>query len=121
MFGIFKRRSLEDVLTETKKVKIQGVIFHIKKFNPLDYLDGSQVMQKIFDEYQAGGDKIDSLSSKKIRDHFRDVIMSGVDKPKLSRKEDGEGVFVDEILNNWEMTNALYEKIWEYNYGKKKL
>lgn len=120
LFGLV---SIDEALHESKKVKIKGVLFTIKKINTLDYLNGSKVMLQIFDTYKKGTEtELNESYVKKMKDHYRDVIMSGVIKPKLSRKEnDGTLVWVDEVINDWEMASELYSKIIEFTYGKKKL
>lgn len=121
MLSFFKSRSLADRLNETKKIKIDGVIFRIKRLNPINYLDGSQAIRQIYDIYKVGDQKIDDRSMNKIKTHYRDVFMGCIVKPKLSRKKDGEGVFVDDIFEDWDLANSLYEEIIEYTYGKKKV
>jgi hypothetical protein len=122
MIGWFKSRSLKDALKDTKKIKISGVLFEIKKIDILSHLDGSKVMLKLFDTYRLDPSKqVDDASMKKIKSHYTDVIMAGVIKPKLSRKNDSELVCVDEIFQNWPLAQELYEQIMSLTYGKKKL
>lgn len=119
LFGLL---SLEEAIYETKKIKCHGVLFTIKKINTLDYLNGSKVMLQIFDTYKVNkNSELDPSYVKKIREHYKDVIMSGVVKPVLSRKDNGVNVCVDEIIDNWEMATELYECIIAFTYGKKKL
>jgi len=121
--SLFFGKELNDVLNEYKKVKIKGVIFHIKRINPLDYLNGSKVMIQIFDEYKRTNDVLQvDKNYDKIKNHYIDVILAGVIKPQLSRKEnDSNKIYVGEIINNPEMTNDLYTVIMDYSYGKKKI
>lgn len=120
LFGLL---SLEEVLHETKQVKINGVLFTIKKINSLDYLNGSKVMIAVFDTYKKDlGNNIDESSLKKVKEHYKDVIMAGVIKPKLTRKdEEGTLISVNEVLDDWDLATKLYSKIIEFTYGKKKL
>lgn len=115
------KKSLKEALAETKKIKVQGVLFEIKRIDPLDYLDGSQAMLAVYEKYKVGKDgPVDGLD-KKIRSHYKDVLMAGVVKPKLSRKEPaGENILVDEIFSYPNMAEDLYLAILEFTYGKKK-
>jgi len=127
LFSIFRRRKLEDALSETKRVKIFGVIFHLRKINPLDYVAGAQVMQKHFDTYKTAGQKqqldLVTANTSKIKDHYVDVFMSSVVEPKLVRKkeDDAKAIWVQNLFTDWDLANALYLKIMEITYGKKKM
>ena len=119
MFGLL---SVEEALHETKKVRCHGARFTIKKINTLDYLNGSKVMLQIFDTYKVGKkQEMDPSHMKKIKEHYRDIIMSGVVKPELVRKPEQGRLCVDFILDNWEVATNLYEQIIAFTYGKKKL
>ena len=112
-------RTLKSVLSETKKVKIKGVRFEIRKLSPKDYLSGSKVMIQYFDTYKAG--KVPSETNiKKVQQHYKDVFLAAVISPKLDRKDDGSGFFVDELFLDWDLCNRLYSVIMEYTIGKKK-
>lgn len=99
-----------------------GVIFIIKKIDPLNYVDGSQAVAQVFDTY-----KIEKTNSSiernmtKIRKHFSDVFLAAVIEPKLARKQDLEGIFVDNLFTDWDLASKLYEEIMLFTYGKKKL
>lgn len=126
MFGWFKSRRLEDVVEATIKVKVQGIIFHLKKLDPLDYASGAQAMHMQFDTFDGkkAKSKGDVLieNSDRIREHYIDVIMCSVKEPKLSRKDGVEGhIFVEKLFTDWSLVEDLYLKILEVTYGKKKL
>ena len=121
---LLSKRKLNDVLNQTKKLKIEGVIFVIRKINPIDYINGSKVMVKTFDEYSKSieSDSLSESQLKKIKQHFVDVFMAGVVKPKLSRKENcGEDIYVHDLFKSQEITDRLYQEIMYFTYGKKKL
>ena len=120
MFGLFKKKSLQDALVETKKVKIQGVLFELKKIDSFDYANGSSVMREVYSSYSVEKKAISEVSQKKIKDHYRDVFMSGVVKPLLTRKPDEEGVFVDDLFKDQFITDHLYKEIVNFTYSKKK-
>ncbi len=122
MFSCLFGKKVEDLLGETKKIRIKGVNFLIKKINVLDHLNGSKVMSQYYDIYKnSNANKIDEVSEKKIKEHFSQALVSGVVKPKLSLKEGGEGIFVEKLFNDWELVNELYSQIMYLTYGKKKL
>ena len=119
---------LKDYLTSTKRVKVRGVVFHIKKIQVMDYLEGQKVMQEIFSTYKTQTEKdrqvkVDSALSKnveKIKSFMTDIIMAGVVKPELSRKKDDEGkIHVDEIFEDWLLAQELTKTILNNTYGKK--
>ena len=118
--------SLADHLRGGSQIKINGILFTIRKLNPMDYLEGAKVMHEIYATYKSAEDrKIDAKmikSANKARDYMRDVIMAGVVSPKLVRKqtEDTAAVCVDEIFNDWTMANQLTAAIISLTYGKKK-
>ena len=59
---------------------------------------------------------------KKIREHYKHVFLQGVSKPKLTAKKDtGELISVNSLIDDWGMANALYNKIIDHTYGKKKM
>ena len=69
----------------------------------------------------ASGGDVSQTNMRKVKDHYIDVIMSAVVKPKLSRKADGEEVHIEELFDNWSLAEKLYTSIIQYTYGKKKL
>ncbi len=124
MFNLFRGRSLKKVLGATKKIRVKGVNFTIKKINTLDYLTGSKILLSSYETYNTKNAKADiHNATKKIKEHYTDMFMLAVVKPSLMRKDDesSEKIFVGEILTDWEMASALYSKILEFSFGKKKL
>lgn len=118
MFG-FRRRKLEDALKETKAIYVHGVLFRIKKLDPFAYMDGSNAIAQVFQTWEQKRE-LTEPNMKKVKDHFRDVFLAGVVEPKLARKKEDEGVFVDNLFTDWGLANELYGAIFEYTYGKKK-
>jgi hypothetical protein len=121
---LFFKKSLDSHLNETKKIKVHGVYFKIKKINAMDHLQGYNTLQKIFDVYKVNNgkppenrDKLDDL--KKVKDYCRDIILAGVVTPKLSIKPDGSGYFVDEIFRDFALAQALTHEILKFTYKKK--
>lgn len=127
MFGWFcKKKTLEEAVFERKTVTVHGIPFTIKKLSSFDYLNGSRVMLQVFDTYKVKGyDKASSEaveSIKKIQDHYRDVLMSAVVKPELTRKKgEPDKFYVDDLFENAELAIAVYQEILVFTYGKKKL
>jgi len=117
----FNNKKLEDILF--KKVVVHGVQFKIKKLDPTNFLDGSRVMLQTFDVYRLNKPSEESakISLEKIKDHYRDVFMSSIVEPKVKRKEEGEGLFIDNLFTDWDLSHELYGRIMEYTYGKKKM
>lgn len=125
---LFGLRELSEALDNSKKVKIRGVLFTIRKLDPYDALQSGSVLRKTFDVKEvvrdASGVSLNGKTLqpiKAIRNHFRDVFLASVVHPHLSKEEGGESVCVDEIFQDWEMANELYEAIMVHTYGKKKV
>jgi hypothetical protein len=122
----FRARPLDAVLSPKKRIKVQGVVFIIKKIDVLDHLEGAKVLQKSYDTYKVereSGKDIESVVQKKVREHYADVILAGVVSPKIKRKQDdpsGE-YWVQDLFQNWDLVENLYSEILEFTYGKKKL
>lgn len=124
LFGWFRKKDLKTVLNETKTVKINGVLFKIRKLNPLDHAKGLEVMRAQFDTYRVKSSEPQELTEgqiKKVRKHYRDVFMASVVQPRLSIKDDSELVCVDDIFRDEVMAERLYMEIMFLTYGKKKL
>lgn len=117
-------KNLQDVLNKTKKVRIHGVKFYIKKIDPTAFLDGSKVMIQQYDTYKVSKPSAELNESvlNKIREHYKDVFLASVVTPKLCRKEkEGDGLLVDNLFTEWDLAHELYAAIMEHTYGKKKL
>jgi len=121
--NLFKKKDLRDLIYDEKEIKINGVIFKIKKINTLDHLEGAKVMMRVYETYeQKRGDKGQELSAKKVKEFYKDIIMAGVVKPKLTRKkESGEDIYVEDIFSAGDMAEKLAEEIFTHTYGKKKI
>lgn len=116
-------RKLEDVLNKTKNISVLGVKFKIKKIDVSNFLDGSKVMLQMYDIYKLPTAQAPEETSKnmaRIKEHYRDVFMASVIEPKLKRKEDGDGLLVDNLFTEWDLCHELYGHIAELTYGKKK-
>jgi len=125
---LFCGRSLREALTETKKIKVLGVIFKIRKIDAMEFATGAQVIHAVYKTYEQAREldkKADQLITKndmkKIRDYYREILMAGVVKPVLSRDGDGESISVEDVLQNIGMAETVVTKIHEYTYGKKKV
>lgn len=119
------KKKLSDLL-KPHRVNIHGVIFHLKKLSPLDYVTGARVLQSSFDTYKTSTEKqqleILSTNMDKIKEHYIDVFMASVVEPKLSRKKDvPDTMWVENLFSDWDLINELYMTIIELTYGKKKL
>lgn len=127
LFDFLFTKQLSTVLGRTYKVKIHGVKFELRKIHPLDFLDGSKAVTQVYATYEEARKEknVEAIlqSSKKIKEHYADVFLASVVSPKLVRKEEDQdkGIFVDNLFTDWDLANALYNKISEVSYGKKKL
>lgn len=122
MFEWFKESSLEKHLNHMEEIRVCGIKFTIRKISPIDYLDGSQVMQRMFDTYTVNksDDAVPGLM-KHLKKHYSDIFMAAVVEPKLTRAtpaEEGK-IFVENLMTDWELATELYEKIMQLTYGKK--
>lgn len=121
--GLLFGEKAEFALRQTRKIKVGGILFTIKRLDTFDYLKGYQVLIKSFGKYE--DKKIDSAgindpSMEKVKKHYKDVFMSGVVKPKLSIDGKGENIHVDEIFSLGNVYVELYNEIINFTYGKKK-
>jgi len=122
MINFFSGKTLEKELNKTKKIKILGMKFKIKKITPFDYLDGSESVLQFYRTYKVGKDDGSEFNSKKLQKLYSNVFLAGIVEPKIKRKkEDLEGIFVDNLFTEWELAQKLYEEIFIFTYGKKKL
>ncbi|GAG31688.1 unnamed protein product [marine sediment metagenome] len=133
--GIFKRiktfffgREFSEVANETKRIKIKGVLFTIKKLDVLDYLEGQTVLTKVYDvadNKRKNLKLVDTSPStsdcKAIKQHYTDVFMAGVVRPVLSKDGNGETISVDEIFKMGNLYESLYMAIIMFTHGKKKI
>ena len=127
MFGLFRSRSLEDAINATKKVKVCGIKFVIKKLDPMATMDGSKILQKTYDIFEVGAKDAPAApqKSEKIKAYFRDVFMACVVSPRLYRTQaeatENAGIWVDGLFTEWDIIEGLHTEIIYYSYGKKKL
>lgn len=121
MFG-FGSKKIGDGLI--KKIVVNGILFKIKKIDPIDHLKGLKVMQTLHSLYFSSNKEVRELTDgehKKVREHYKDVFLSSVIHPSLSR-ENKEGFHnVEEIILDQELAEKLYMEIMVHTYGKKKI
>jgi len=121
MFDWLFGKSLDKALCETKKVRVKGIKFNIKKIDVLNFLDGSNVMAQTYSLYKSGkSNEIDQLSQKKIREYLCQALVAGVVEPKLALVKEGRGQFVEDLFSIPGLIEGLYYEIMEFTYGKKK-
>lgn len=118
-----KEKTLSQALHPTKRVKIEGIIFEIRKINPLDYMAGYKVVAKCFDIYSKEDSQAqaDLTNIDKIKKHYADIFSLAVISPRIARKEGEEGLQAEALLMNWDIAEKLYEEIISFSYGKKKI
>ena len=122
MINIFRKKTLEEQLNKTKKIKVCGMKFIIKKITPFDYLDGSESVLQFYKTYTVGDKAAADFNAKKLQKLYSSVFMAGIVEPKLKRKkEDPEGIYVGNLFTEWELAQKLYEQIFIFTYGKKKM
>lgn len=122
MFGWFRKKTLDELINETKTVSVKGVRFTIKKIDIVNHLEGTKVLKTVYDVHKTGKQSdIDETNQKKIREHFSHVLVAGVVHPKLTLKKEETGQHVDELFFDWELVAKLYEEIMLFTYGKKKM
>lgn len=123
MLNFFRRKKLEDIILDTKTIRIKGVKFVLRKINVLDYLEGNRVLQEVFKSSRdlSSGNPASALNDKKVKEQFAQVLCAGIVSPKLSLTDDPEkGLHVEKLFVDWDMVNRLYEQIILFTYGKKK-
>jgi hypothetical protein len=127
MFDFIFGKKLEDVLNQTKKAKVCGIVFTIRKVNMLDYLAGLEVLKESYATHESVRAKtisaeVKPASQDKVKRHYADILVAGVVYPKLvHKKENDNEILVDDMLPNWELVESLYSEIIAFTYGKKKL
>ncbi len=118
MFGWLKKpKSLRDYLSETKKVKINGVLFLIKRIDTLDFLKGYSVLMTTYSTYDEKK-KVEKVSesSEKLKKLFRDIIVAGVVKPQLTIKDnETDKIHVNDVLADLDLTQKLAAAIITYS------
>jgi len=124
--NLFRKKTLEDHLDQTRVVFIYGVEFRIRKVNVLDHLHGAKVLTASYDQWRSTKQKNPTaeFNDKKMKEHHKDVFMQCVLEPKLCRKEEEAGIgvtWVDRIFLDWDIASGLYQEIMEFTYGKKKV
>jgi hypothetical protein len=125
-FSASNDHDLRSRLSLTKKVRISGVLFDIKKIDMLDYLEGAKVLHEVFSTYKTNAQKaLDDkmiVNVKKARDYLKDVILAGVVKPQIVRRQEDnpDAITIDELLNDWMLAQELAGAILAFTYGKKK-
>lgn len=117
----FKKKTLEDRLNETKKIKVCGIFFEIRKISAIDFLNGSHVLQRLFDTYQIkqADEAITNNTINQMKKHYSDVFLSAVVSPKIARNKDEDGIFVENLFTDWDLASELFQEIMVYTYGKK--
>lgn len=115
-------KDLKKHLSETRRVRVKGIKFEIRKLNALNYIDGSKSLVQNYDTYKTKGPSaVATQDEKKIAEHFSHVLVGGVVSPKLSHSDDGTGIPVDKLFIDWDMVMQLYAEIMTFTYGKKKV
>lgn len=132
---LYSGRSLEKALNPTKVVKIHGIKFTIRKLRPLDYLNGANALKKVYDTYQKPetSNVLENSAIEKVYKHYIDVFMGGIVSAKClgkelvpSRKPPEESekdskIYVENFLTDWSLAESLYNEIFSFTYGKKKI
>jgi hypothetical protein len=130
LLNFFRSKKLSDVLLKTYKVKVQGVLFEIRKIDPVDFIAGYKAIIQPFDTYKTKSAETKPISPEamltqqaKIKEHYADVFLSAVVSPKLVRnvEDNSKGIWVQNLFSDWDLASSLYEKIMEITYGKKKM
>lgn len=121
MLNWFFGKSLNDHLFATKKVRINGIRFEIKKLNAINYLDGTNTLKQTYETYKTKGDVQAVVSDKKVVEYFSEVICGCVVHPKITHKKEESGIWVNDLFVDWDLVVALYNEIMTFTYGKKKM
>lgn len=127
MFDFIFGRKLEKVLYETKKIRVSGIYFRIKKVNMLNYIDGSKVLVKTYDTHKTAAAKAAApvMSEKELKRHYTDILVSGVVEPKLVYEKtdpnDKSTFLVTDLFIIPDLVGVLYNEIMYFTYGKKKV
>lgn len=122
-FWLFERK-LSAAVNPEKRVKVQGVIFRVRKLQPMDHIAGAKTLRASFAVYKTGATPEEVATAKAVKAHYIDTFMAAVIEPKLTRKHDPEdrvGIWVENLFTDWELATELYSEIIAFTYGKKKL
>lgn len=127
MLSWFRRTvDLKAYLRQTKKIRVKGIEFEIKKIGLQDHLAGLNVILEIHKQYQIDKPKDPAKvldDSVRLRKFMRDFIYAGVVSPKLSIAKDGpkdDEVAVDDLMQDDDLAQTLCMHIINHAYGKKK-
>ena len=115
---------VKKILNKQKEKTINGVIFVFKKISILDFFEDKVIpfgFNQTVDEKRIQERIKQDLSFDKLKDHYKSIFFKSVVKPKLSEKDEVDAVCVDELFNDWDMCNKLYEEIFKLSFGKKKI
>lgn len=114
-------KSLKEHLYATKKVRINGITFEIKKLNTINYLDGTNTIKQTFETYKNKQDLTNVVQEKKVIEYFSDVICGCVVTPRITHKKEDTGIWVQDLFVDWDLVVAIYNEIMSFTYGKKKM
>jgi len=120
-------KSLAAHLGETKMVRAKGIKFKIKKLNVANHLEGLNVLVETYSTYEKKrlleSQPVSQQDSKaylaKVQSVYKEIFLSSVVWPKLTRTTEEEGQFVDDLFGDWDLCHALYEQIMLYSVKKK--
>lgn len=111
---------LEEKLMGVKKVKIQGVVFKIKKITPEDYLDkeGLPISKwQIEAEAISTKQRENSVSLNELKIIWKRIFIKAI--ISINKNYNVEDL-VDKIVDNYFLSAELYKFIGEYSFGVKK-
>lgn len=104
-----------------KKVKVNGVAFEIKKVTPEDFLDKTGVpiskweneIKRISDIQNEG-----SVTLSEIKKTWKRVFSKSI--ISIDNKTDDLESLIDTLIENYELSNELFDHIIKYTYSVKK-
>lgn len=122
-------------LNPTKRVRLHGIVFTIRKLNPLDYMAGAKCLHPVYDTYQKGPKASEGLDEKQVevvKRHYRETFLQGVVSVKIGGREleptlkerpecGPDKLPVSHLMSDWALAEELYLAIVVFTYGKKKL
>lgn len=122
MLSFLFGKDLNSYLNETKKIRVKGINFVIKRINTLNHIEGAKVLKQTYDTYKTKTqDAQAQVSDKKLVEHFSHVLVCGVVKPKLTYKKEDDGICVDDLFLDWDLVVGIYNEIMIFTHGKKKV